>query len=166
MTKAELESKHLSELHALAAEADLPRCRMLRREELIEKLAGGEPPAQKPQPRRERKPRERRERRDRPPQREPRAKEASPKRESRQEPAPAKREERTPPPAAGSERPRRRRRRRFGRKPKDLRLHDLLTPGAPGRQTIVYAETREGCTTLLRGIAAGLAGAWNGAHRV
>ena len=39
-SKAELESKHLAELHALAAEAGVPRYRMLRREELIEALAG------------------------------------------------------------------------------------------------------------------------------
>jgi hypothetical protein len=36
MTKTELESKHIAELHALAAEAEVPRYRMLRREELIE----------------------------------------------------------------------------------------------------------------------------------
>lgn len=40
MDKAELKSKHLAELHALAADAGLPRYRMLRREELIEALAG------------------------------------------------------------------------------------------------------------------------------
>lgn len=39
-SKAELESKHLAELHALAAEAGVPRYRMLRREELVEALAG------------------------------------------------------------------------------------------------------------------------------
>jgi len=41
MTKAELESKHLAELHALAADAGVPRYRMLRRGELIDALAGG-----------------------------------------------------------------------------------------------------------------------------
>ncbi|HVQ60271.1 MAG TPA: Rho termination factor N-terminal domain-containing protein [Solirubrobacterales bacterium] len=41
MNKAELESKHLSDLHALAAEAGVERYRMLSRNELIEKLAGG-----------------------------------------------------------------------------------------------------------------------------
>ena len=41
MTKAELESKHLAELHELAAEAGVERYRMLSRAELIEKLAGG-----------------------------------------------------------------------------------------------------------------------------
>ncbi len=49
MTKAELESKHLAELHALAAEAGLPRYRMLPRSELIEKLASGEPAREAPQ---------------------------------------------------------------------------------------------------------------------
>jgi DNA-binding transcriptional MocR family regulator len=39
-SKAELESKHLAELHALAAAAGVPRYRMLRREELVEALAG------------------------------------------------------------------------------------------------------------------------------
>ncbi|HEX5609592.1 MAG TPA: Rho termination factor N-terminal domain-containing protein [Solirubrobacterales bacterium] len=41
MNKAELESKHLSDLHTLAAEAGVERYRMLSRNELIEKLAGG-----------------------------------------------------------------------------------------------------------------------------
>lgn len=39
MTKAELESKHLADLHALAAEAGVERYRMLTRGELIERLA-------------------------------------------------------------------------------------------------------------------------------
>ena len=43
MTKAELDSKHIAELHSLAAEAGVPRYRMLRREELIEKLLDGKP---------------------------------------------------------------------------------------------------------------------------
>jgi len=40
-SKAELEGKHLAELHALAAEAGVPRYRMLRREELVEAIAAG-----------------------------------------------------------------------------------------------------------------------------
>ena len=44
MTKAQLESKPLAELHALAADADVPRYRMLPRAELIEKLADGPKP--------------------------------------------------------------------------------------------------------------------------
>lgn len=42
MTKAELESKHLSDLHALASEAGVERFRMLTRSELIERLSDGE----------------------------------------------------------------------------------------------------------------------------
>jgi hypothetical protein len=41
MNKAELENKHLGELHALAAEAGIERFRMLPRAELIAKLADG-----------------------------------------------------------------------------------------------------------------------------
>jgi hypothetical protein len=41
VNKTELESKHLAELHTLAAEAGVERYRMLPRAELIEKLAGG-----------------------------------------------------------------------------------------------------------------------------
>jgi transcription termination factor Rho len=48
MTKAELESKHLAELQSLAAEAGIPRYRMLRRAELIERLLEEKP---QPQPR-------------------------------------------------------------------------------------------------------------------
>ena len=40
MTKAELENKHIAELHTLAAEAGVERYRMLPRAELIAKLAG------------------------------------------------------------------------------------------------------------------------------
>ncbi len=47
MNKAELESKHIAELHALAAEAGVERYRMLSRAELIEKLAGGEAAAKR-----------------------------------------------------------------------------------------------------------------------
>ncbi len=43
MTKAELESKHIAELHALAAAAGVERYRMLPRAELIAKLANGDP---------------------------------------------------------------------------------------------------------------------------
>lgn len=42
MTKAELESKPLSDLHALASEAGVERYRMLSRSELIEKLSDGD----------------------------------------------------------------------------------------------------------------------------
>ncbi len=106
MTKAELESKHLAELHALAADAGVPRYRMLPRAELIDALAGNgggsaAPAAPRP-PRRER---------SRPPRGEstrPRSESSGPR---EQAPAPSEDE----PPA---KRPRRRRRRRFGRKGK------------------------------------------------
>jgi hypothetical protein len=47
MTKTELESKHLSDLHQLAADAGVERYRMLTRAELIERLGdgGGDAPA-------------------------------------------------------------------------------------------------------------------------
>ncbi len=70
------------------------------------------------------------------------------------------------PAAAASEaapaRPRRRRRRRFGRRGKQgVTLQDMLLPPA-SRQALLCAETREGCTALLRGIAADLGGDSNG----
>ena len=40
MNKSELESMHISELHSLAAEAGVERYRMLRREDLVERLLG------------------------------------------------------------------------------------------------------------------------------
>jgi hypothetical protein len=184
MNKTELESKHLAELHSMAAEADVPRYRMLRREELIEKLSDGDgKPAQSEKPRgdrpprrerspRERQPRQRRERssggRERPANKEraeqPSAKESVPAAEP---PAEAPK-----PPAAdresggaaveGSTRPKRkRRRRRFGRKSKGLRAQDLLLP-PPGRQALVYGESRAACTSLLREIAGELGGASDG----
>ncbi|MGV1050337.1 MAG: hypothetical protein ACOYD4_17640, partial [Solirubrobacterales bacterium] len=65
-------------------------------------------------------------------------------------------------PAESSSRPRRRRRRRFGRRGKDeVTIQDLLLPAA-GRQAILCAETREGCTALLRGVAADLSAASKG----
>lgn len=134
MNKAELESKHLSELHALAAEAGVPRYRMLRREELVEKLLDGKPPREAKRPREKAEPR-RRERRPAQP-------------------------EQPPSPPAESSRPSRRRR-RFGRRAKGLRPHDLLL-SPPGRQALVYGESREACTALLREIAAELAGAAKG----
>ncbi|HXF30798.1 MAG TPA: Rho termination factor N-terminal domain-containing protein [Solirubrobacterales bacterium] len=44
MTKTELESKHLSDLHQLAADAGVERYRMLSRAELIERLSEGDDP--------------------------------------------------------------------------------------------------------------------------
>ncbi len=179
MTKNELESKHLAELHALAAEAGVPRYRMLRREELIEKLASGasagKPRERQERPqRRERKPRERGEgsrRRERPERRE--RSERTERREQAEQPrseppaeTPEPTYEKSPEaPGAGERRPRRRRRRRFGRKRKELRLHSLVAPGKE-RQTIVYAETRDACTKLLRELAAELAAEASGSDPV
>ncbi|HWI95392.1 MAG TPA: Rho termination factor N-terminal domain-containing protein [Solirubrobacterales bacterium] len=188
MNKTELESKHLAELHSLAAEADVPRYRMLRREELIEKLSDGDgdgkaETSEKPRgdrpPRRERPPRQRRERSggretggrerssggrersERPVRKEPAAdsRAAAPAAEPE---APAAPREPAAAPAEDSSRPKRkRRRRRFGRKSKGLRAQDLLLP-PPGRQALVYGESRATCTSLLREIAGELAGASEG----
>lgn len=197
MNKAELESKHLSDLHALAAEAGIDRYRMLSRTELIDRLAGGGAgssrsrgggPSRAPQRtgERERAPRQRQRRRRRegqgdaladealdggrepkPRGREPESRPAPPERPPAPEPrAPERVPEPSPAPEApaGAEpsaepsRPRRRRRRRrFGRRGREgVTIQDLLLPPA-GRQAILCAETREGCTALLRGVAADIA---------
>jgi transcription termination factor Rho len=179
MTKAELESKHLSDLHALAAEAGVERFRMLTRTELIAKLSdgesggngrGGERQSQPASERRDRPPRRRRRRSGSgdplgdeavgaaPP--EPVAAKPKPMRNPKPTPVPAA--ARPPAPAAGeSEEPyrpkRRRRRRRFGRRKEGVTIQDLLLPAQAGRQAILAAETRESCTTLLRGVAGDLA---------
>jgi hypothetical protein len=165
MTKSELESKHLAELHELAAAAGVERYRMLGRAELIEKLADGDGVDARPKPERRsgsegrRRPaRQERPRRDRPRQERPRE-------ERREEkpaapPAPAATE---PVASAGPERPKRkRRRRRWGRRRKGVRVQDLLLPAAAGRQTIVYGESRQSCTALLREVAGQLADASKG----
>jgi transcription termination factor Rho len=78
MAEADLADKHLAELHALAAEAGIPGYRLLRREELVERLAdagvevapaepsdagegGGKAPRRRDEPAEERTERERRE---------------------------------------------------------------------------------------------------------
>jgi hypothetical protein len=163
MNKAELDSKPLAELHALAAKADLPRYRMLSRGELIEKLAGGAGPGpsqkREPRQRQQRKPRSDRERQPR--ERQPRGGQRQPRRSEEERPEPPASAP-TPEPAPGadaSEKPKRRRRRRFGRRGrKTIRIQDVLLPAAPGRQALVYAETRAGCTALLRELAAELSG--------
>jgi transcription termination factor Rho len=181
MNKAELEKKPLSDLHDLAAEAGVPKYRLLTKAELVEQLAEGngsggaeapkaEEKAERPrrqrrsrrtgsaaadregeQERREEKPREPRERQPREPrersQRAPQ-REVAPKREPAPEPA--------APAAAEPARPRRRRRRRFGRRGKEVSLQTLLLPPEAGRQALLSAETREGCTSLLRSVAADL----------
>lgn len=170
VNKTELESKHIAELHELAAEAGVERYRMLSRAELIEKLAGGNGKAQsRPQGGRRSGQREQKSRGSR--QRQRQRSEAKPKPESRREPEAAapERSERKPEPSVAPAttpppgRPKRkRRRRRWGRRPKGVRVHDLLLPAAPGRQAIVYAESRAGCTALLREIAAELSNASKG----
>jgi len=163
-TKAQLESKHLAELHTLAADAGVERYRMLSRAELIEKLAdGGSERAAAPresrgggesgrrQRDRDRKPRERRE---------PAAEREKPAKRDERKPQPQVAPATTPPPAAS--RPKRKRRRRWGRRRKGVRIHDLLLPAAPGRQAIVYGDNRAACTVLLREVAAELADASKG----
>jgi hypothetical protein len=158
---------------------------MLPRAELIERLAGNggsaeSKPAERREPprrqRRERKPREGRERGERREGREKRQggerREEREKRQEREESpksepqiAPATTPAATTPPPAS--RPKRKRRRRWGRRArKGVRIQDLLLPAAPGRQAVVYAESREGCTAMLRGLAAELAGASDGADPI
>ncbi|HEV7483420.1 MAG TPA: Rho termination factor N-terminal domain-containing protein [Solirubrobacterales bacterium] len=183
MTKAELENKHLGELHSLAAKAGVERYRMLSKAELIAKLADGDSGSGRQssggrQPsaasgggeQRERPPRRRRSgsrsesgnegrapRSGRAP-RAPREAESTPDPAAEAPASPAA----TPPPRSepsdSSARPKRRRRRRFGRRGKQegVTLQGLLLPPESGRQALLCAETRAGCTALLRGIAADL----------
>jgi transcription termination factor Rho len=177
MTKAELESKHLSDLHALAAKAGVERFRMLTRSELIAKLSDGESGGNggggerqsRPSSDRERPPRRRRRRSGSgdplgdeavgaaPP--EPVAEKPVPMESPVPTPAPPA--ERAAAPAAAESEPnrpkRRRRRRRFGRRKEGVTIQDLLLPAEAGRQAILAAESREGCTALLRGVAGDLA---------
>lgn len=189
MNKAELESKHLSELHALAADAGVERYRMLPRAELIAKLAdgggggsaGGGGSSQRSRPPRERKERSSRggggrdrqrggrdrqsrggggDRQARGGERPPRSGDRQrrrPESEQRQQP---EREE-APAPAAGGGEPetpkRRRRRRRFRKGGKSVNAGELIL-AAPGGQSIVYGESRQSCTALLRELAAELSG--------
>lgn len=125
VNKSELESKHLSELHELAAEAGVGRYRMLSRAELIERLAGGDGrAASKPQGggrggdsrgrSRDRKPRQERKPGNQRGGRGPRE-----EREPRREPAPEPVAETPAAPSSGAEKPKRkRRRRRWGRRRK------------------------------------------------
>jgi transcription termination factor Rho len=172
VTKTELDSKHLSELHELAADAGIERYRMLARAELIDKLAGGESKAlAKPRGerggdsggarQRDRKPRDGRGGREQRGERQQRKPRDGQQGERGRPPAPASPPAAaTPAPAAATpERPKRKRRRRWGRRPKGVRVHDLLQPAASGRQALVYAESRAACTALLREVAAELSGA-------
>ena len=132
VNKSELDSKHLAELHELAAEAGIERYRMLSRAELTEKLAGGGGGG-KPKPQGERrggdsgrgrqrdrgrKPREGRGGRG---ERKPRGEQQGERQQKgEREPRPAPAEPPAPAPSApAGERPKRkRRRRRWGRRPK------------------------------------------------
>ena len=199
MNKAELEKKHLSDLHQLAADAGIEKYRMLSKGELVERLAGqnGDSPAtgaaapagaksseggEGERPRRRR----RRGRTGSPAvsdsiekgggaeeddaagerEAKPRVSRARPEKAPEREPAPelpssgpaATESTSTAPAGAEAPRPRRRRRRRFGRRSKQtVTLQSLLLPPEAGRQALVFAESREGCTALLRAVAADLA---------
>jgi hypothetical protein len=184
MNKAELESKPLSELHALAAEANLPKYRMLTRGELAEKLSdagSGGSSGQRPDGSSQRSERSSQSSgRERPPRRRSRSgpgadpERGSSSRQPRREPRPPAEPKppaapAAPTPAADAgqsdspSRPRRRRRRRFGRRSKEgVTIQDLLLPPEAGRQAILVAESAAACTSLLRGVAADLAGDSNG----
>ncbi|HSK50142.1 MAG TPA: hypothetical protein VK889_06555 [Solirubrobacterales bacterium] len=188
MTKTELESKSLAELHALAARAGIDRYRMLPRAELIGALAGengaetdasestgeGSGRAQGERPKRRRRRRGGGSRRpaaaesggesEEPGEKdEPEAVEPAPSPNAPPPAPPAESAGAASPSAAEPARPKRRRRRRFGRrKDRGIALPDLLLPPEPGRQTVLCAENREACTALLRGVAADLAGASKG----
>jgi transcription termination factor Rho len=181
MTKTELEKKHLSDLHLLASEAGIEKYRLLTKNELIDRLAEGNgdgaasesrpgeseaegeerprrrrrrrrtgspgvaDPAEEGDDEREGRPRESRRRPEKAPEREPAAEPVA--EEAR--PGPVE-------PAGEPSRPRRRRRRRFGRRKQGVTLQTLLLPPEAGRQALVFAESRAGCTALLRSVAADL----------
>jgi Rho termination factor, N-terminal domain len=184
MTKTELESKHLSDLHQLAAAAGVERYRMLTRAELIEALSGGNGDAaassgagsdgdeeRSERPRRRRRSgsggREREARvEDDDEDEKPASKPARRERAPRADRAPRAERAKAPAPESddsededeSSRRPRRRRRRRpFGRKREGISIQDLLLPAESGRQAVLLADSREAATELLRGVAADLA---------
>jgi hypothetical protein len=185
MTKTELESKHLADLHQLAAAAGVERFRMLSRAELIERLSdgdgekGGSAPRGSDAGEGREKPRRRRRRPASGREREERAdveeeEEEQPRKRTRSA-APASRdaeasdrdaEEKDKDSGDDGEgsRPRRRRRRRrpFGRRREGVTIQDLLLPAESGRQAVLLAEGREAATDLLRSVAADLAGASDG----
>jgi hypothetical protein len=182
MTKTELESKHLADLHQLAAAAGVERFRMLSRAELIERLSdgdgdeggsasrGAEAGEGRERPRRRRRRastgREREERTDveEEEERQPGTRtRAAASRDAEDSGRDAKAEEKGSDEDGESPRPRRRRRRRrFGRRREGVTIQDLLLPAESGRQAVLLAESREAATELLRGVAADLAGASDG----
>lgn len=185
MNKAELEKKHLSELHLLAAEAGVPKFRMLTKSELVEQLAGengataapaaeaagsgaGKEAGERPRRRRRRSRTgspavaDETEQGGTPAEKPAEARRERPEKAPEREPAarPTERAAAEPvaPAAAETPKPRRRRRRRFGRRGKQgVTLQSLLLPPEAGRQALLCAESREACTALLRSIAADLA---------
>jgi hypothetical protein len=183
MTKTELESKHLSDLHQLAAAAGIERFRMLSRAELIERLSDGngdeggsaaggsdaEEGRERPRRRRRRSSASGREREERTDVEEEEEEQRPRARTKRAAPAPRDSEDSGRDAAEDSDkdsdedgegsRPRRRRRRRrpFGRRREGITLQDLLLPAESGRQAVLLADSREAATELLRGVAADLA---------
>jgi hypothetical protein len=186
MTKTELESKHLSDLHQLAAAAGVERFRMLTRAELIERLSDGngdeggsasgdadaDEGRERPRRRRRRSGSSGREREDRTDVEEEeedqprprRSRAASSSRDSEDSGRDAEDSEKDADEAGEGERPRRRRRRRrpFGRRKEGISIQDLLLPAESGRQAVLIADSREAATELLRGVAADLAEASDG----
>ncbi len=186
MTKTELESKHLSDLHQLAAAAGVERFRMLSRAELIERLGdgngdeGGSAPRdsasdegrERPRRRRRRSSaggREREERADvedeeeeKPPARRKRAAPASRDAEDSGREDEDSGKDSDEDGEGSNPRRRRRRRRPFGRRKDGITLQDLLLPADSGRQAILLADTREAATEMLRGVAADLAESGDG----
>jgi hypothetical protein len=194
MTKTELESKPLSDLHQLAAAAGVERYRMLSRAELVERLSDGDDGGsasgagsdngeeRSERPRRRRGSSRRsgsgsgssgREREERTDVEEEEEEPAAPGRRSRSRKAPAKKaadesaakdsdDQDSEDEDDAKPRRRTRRRRRFGRRRDGLALQDLLLPAESGRQAVLLAETREGATELLRGVATEMAGAAEG----
>ncbi len=192
MTKTELESKHLADLHQLAADKGVERYRMLTRAELIERLSDGDDGdsasagggegarerGERPKRRRRRSPsgREREERIDVEEEEEEPGGARSRRASSRSDGEgsgrdPEKDSGRDPEKDSGKDsgdeeegsRPRkRRRRRRFGRRRDGLTIQDLLLPAESGRQAVLLADSREAATDLLRGVAADLAAASEG----
>jgi hypothetical protein len=185
MTKTELESKHLADLHQLAAAAGVERYRMLTRAELIDRLSDGDGGDSAPSAGSNGD----KERGDRPRRRRSRSgsgsgsksgggreREARVEDEDDDDKVPSRRERPSRKAAPASveaddsadekdsddegERPRRRRRRRrpFGRRREGISIQDLLLPAESGRQAVLLAESRESATELLRSVAADLAG--------
>jgi hypothetical protein len=183
MTKTELESKHLSDLHQLAADAGVERYRMLSRAELVERLSDGADSGssasagssgsssrggddgERPKRRRRRSSSSGREREER--QDVEDEEEAPPRRSRSRKAAPAAKDDDDSDKDSGGDeegsRPkRRRRRRRFGRRREGVSIQDLLLPAESGRQAVLLAESSEAATDLLRGVAADLAAAGDG----